>query len=303
MSPHLFWRSLRHRHDWRGSLFKRGGCAIKYAIRSARDGELHAAWLDFIYHHPVMTAMLTKDPRLLERPQHDYINRRLNRFERYAVIADHYRTVLTTFPPGLCESIYLHGQFRVGTLSLKDGTALLIELRRPTGRGREGELCLCLANATGQMLSSMIFSIADGGHTLLLGCVQGAAPALGREAVRDLTKQSHGLRPKNLLLSMVRALAQHNGAIRVRGVSNTAHPFAGQADKIKADYDSFWLECHGTLDESGFYELPAHEPVREEIHIPSKHRSAFRQREALRREACALLLATLDGREDLALVV
>jgi hypothetical protein len=301
MATHFFWRSLRHRRDWRGSPIKRISCAIKYAMRSARAGSLHAAWLDFIYLDPVMTAILAKDPRLLERSQHPYINRRLSRVERYSIIADHYRTVLATFPPAIYEAIYLDGRFPVGTLSLKGGAPLLVELRRPTGRGREGELCLCLVNAEGQMLSSLIFSIADNGHTLLLGCMQGAAPTLGREAVRELTRQSHGLRPKNLLLSMLRALAQRYGVTRLRGVGNATHPFAGQPNKIKADYDGFWLECEGVLDDSGFYELPASEPAREEAAIPSKHRSAFRQREALRREACALLLNTLDQRMDLQL--
>jgi uncharacterized protein len=303
MSLRLFRRSLRHRRDWRGSPAKRTAAAIKYALRSIRTPRLHAAWLDFIYRTPLMSAMLPHDPRLLERPQHPYINRRMSRARRYAVIADHYHTMLAMFPPAVCEAVYLHGSHPAGALTLKDGSALAIELRRPTGRGREGELCLCIANANGQALSSMIFSIADDGRTLLLGCVQGAAPTLGRDAVRELTRQSHGLRPKNLLLSMLRALAQRCGVMRVRGVGNTAHPFAGQADKIKADYDSFWLECDGVLDREGFYELPAHEPARDEMLVASKHRSAFRQREALRREACALLVGVLDRPGDLALVV
>ncbi len=301
MSLHFFWRSLRHRRDWRGSPVKRTSAAIKYAIRSVRTARLHASWLNFVYRTPLMSAMLAHDPRLLERAQHHYINRRLSRAQRHAVIADHYSTVLATFPPTVCEAIYLQGRHPVGTLFLKDGSALAIELRRPNGRGREGELCLSLVDAHGQSLSSMIFSIADDGRTLLLGCVQGAAAALGREAVRELTRQSHGLRPKNLLLSMLRAFAQRYGISRVRGVGNAVHPFAGQADKIKADYDSFWLECEGVLDDTGFYELAAREPVRDEMQVASKHRSAFRQREALRREACALLLAAIDQHGDLAL--
>lgn len=301
MSLRLFRRSLRHRRDGRGSAAKRTAAAIKYALRSLRTPRLHGAWLDFIYRTPLMAAMLPHDPRLLERPQHPYINRRMSSARRYAVIADHYRTMLAMFPPLVCKAIYLRGSHRAGTLTLKDGSALAIELRRPTGRGREGELCLCVADASGQPLSSMIFSFADDGRTLLLGCVQGAAPSLGRDAVRELTRQSHGLRPKNLLLSVLRALARRCGVVRIRGVSNAAHPFAGQAGKIKADYDSFWLECDGVPDHDGFYELPAREPVRDEMLVASKHRSAFRQREALRREACALLVAVLDRPDDLAL--
>ncbi|MGY3041182.1 uncharacterized protein VirK/YbjX [Rhodanobacter sp. TND4EL1] len=301
MSAQLFWRSLRDRRDGRGNALQQAGAAIKYALRSARSARLHAAWLNFIYGSPLMSAMLAHDPRLLERAQHHYINRHMGQVRRYAVIADHYRSVTAVFRPDICEAIYLGGRYPLGTLRLKDGSALEIELRRPTGRGREGELCLCLADAQGELLSSMIFSIADGGRTLLLGCMQGAAAGLGREAVRELTRQSYGLRPKNLLLSLLRAFAQRYGIERMRGVANAAHPFAGQADKIKADYDSFWLECEGVLDREGFYELPVGEPVRDAALVVSKHRSAFRQREALRRDACILLLNSLDQHVELAL--
>ena len=218
------------------------------------------------------------------------------------MIADHYRTVLATFPAAVCEAVYLRDRHPLGVVPLKDGSPLGFELRRPTGRGREGELALCLVDTQGRSLSSMIFSLADDGRTLLLGCVQGAAAALGRDAVRELTRQSHGLRPKNLLLSLLRSLAAHQGVVRIRGVRNAAHPFAGQANKIKADYDSFWLECEGVPDDNGFYELPAREPERHETQVASKHRSAFRNRESLRRQACGLLLAALDQPEDVALV-
>jgi uncharacterized protein VirK/YbjX len=195
----------------------------------------------------------------------------------------------------MVDAVYLQGRHRLGALCLKDGSELLIELRRPTGRSREGELALVLANTEGQLLSSVIFSVADEGRSLLIGCLQGAAAELGREAVRELTKQCHGLRPKNLLFSLLLAFAEQAGAERVRGVSNLAHPFAGEADKIKADYDSFWVECLGEPLPDGFFALPVREPERDETQVESKHRSAFRKREALRREACALLADALRG--------
>jgi len=143
------------------------------------------------------------------------------------------------------------------------------------------------------VLTSAIFSIADDGKTLLIGCLQGAAAELGREAVRELTKQCYGLRPKNLLFSLLLAFGSFTGATRILGVSNLTHPFAGEADKIKADYDSFWEECQGVLQPDGFFALPTVEPERDESLVESKHRSAFRRREMLRREACACLLAAL----------
>lgn len=294
MSTQLFLQSLRDRRDRRDHALQHAGAILKYGLRSARNASLHMAWLDFVYGTSLMRAMLATDPRLIERMQHHYVNRRLKPPARYAIISDHYRKLMAIFPPAMLEAIYLGGGYPIGTLTLKDGSALAIELRRPSGRSREGELCLCLADTQGRLLSSMIFSIADGGSTIVIGCLQGAAAGLGLETVRELTKQSHGLRPKNLLLSLLRAFADYFGITRVRGIANVAHPYARHSDKIKANYDSFWLECEGVLDDQDFYEIPVSEPVRDEARVASKHRSTFRQREALRREACNLLRDSFD---------
>lgn len=284
-----FMRSLHGRTDWRGAAPKRALYAAKYTLRSLRHRVLHAAWLAFVYDEPRMCTLLAHDPRLLDRPQHGYINLKLDVASGYAIVRDHYTHLLAHFPPALFAQIYLEGRAAVGTLPLKDGGLLSVELRRPTGRGREGELALYLLDAQGLTLSSLIFTLADGGRRLLLGGLQGAAAELGREAVRELTKQCHGLRPKNLLLSILLGYAEHLGSEQLLAVGNAAHPFAGHAGKIKADYDGFWLECGGVAGDDGFYVLPAREPVRDLASVDSKHRSAFRKREALRHEAAALL--------------
>ena len=254
-----------------------------------------SAWLDFVYGSPRLSAILAHDPRLLERWHHHYINRQFGRARRMEAAADHFRFVFVQLPDELADGVYLRGSYRIGALMLKDGSELRIELRRPTGRSREGELALCLTNREDQVLSSAVFTVTDEGRSLLIGCMQGASAELGREAVRELTRQSHGLRPKNLLFSLLLAFAGEYEIECVRGVANLAHPFAGEADKIKADYDAFWQECQGEPLADGFYALPTQEPVRDETQVESKHRSAFRKREALRREACALLVTALRG--------
>jgi uncharacterized protein len=293
MSFRLFLRSLRQRRDWRGSPTKRLAAGLKYVARSASMARRQSAWLRELYGAPRLSTLLAHDPRLHERWHHHYINRRFGRARRMAVISSHYRFVFERLPAALVDAVYQQGRYLLGALTLKDGSELLLELRRPTGRSREGELALCLANTQGQLLSSAIFTVADDGHTLLIGCLQGPAAEFGREAVRELTKQCHGLRPKNLLFSLLLAFGSFADVKQVRGVANLAHPFAGETDKIKADYDSFWEECQGVLQSDGFYALPGTEAVRDETQVESKHRSAFRRREMLRREACARMLSTL----------
>lgn len=290
----LFLRSLRDRFDWRGNPAKRLLSALKYLGRSACMARRQKAWLSFLYGSPRLAALVARDPRLHERPHHHYINRRLSLAHRFAIIESHYRYLLARLPTNLFDRIYGDGRASLGRLVLKDASEAELCLSVPTGRGREGELALYLLQANGQPLSSVIFTLTDDGRTLLIGCLQGAATDIGRDAVREFTKQAHGLRPKNLLLSMLYALAATLGVTEMRGISNQAHPFAGERGKIKADYDGFWRECRGELREDGFFGLPPREPSRDELQVESKHRSAFRKREQLRAQACALLIEAID---------
>lgn len=289
----FFLRSLRGRSDWRSNPTKRLLSALKYLGRSACMARRQAAWLAFLYGSPRMAALAARDPRLHERPHHHYINRRLSSVRRFAIIESHYRHLLARWPTDLLDRIHGDGCASLGRLVLKDASEVELCLSAPRGRGREGELALYLLHANGQPLSSMIFTLADDGRTLLIGCLQGATTNLGREAVREFTRQAHGLRPKNLLLSMLYALAATLEVGEVCGVSNQAHPFAGEAGKIKADYDGFWQECHGELRDDGFFQLPSRESRRDESQVESRHRSAFRKREQLRAQACALLVGAI----------
>ena len=295
MSLKLFLRSMRERRDWHGSRGKRLSYAIKYAAGYLMHARAQNRWLHLIYGNARMLAIHAHDPYLFDRPLHRHINRRTGAARRYATMLSHYHFVCSQLPDALVDTMYRDGHVALGSVALKDHSQLLVRLAMPAGRGREGELCLQLANAQGEVLSSLIFTISDEGNTLLIGCLQGASSQLGRDAVRTLTKQCHGLRPKNLLLSMLLGFAQDRGIERVRGISQAAHPFSLTRGKIKADYDSFWVECDGQLNRDGFYDLPAREPVRDEMQVESKHRSAFRKREALRWEVAHLFVNALRG--------
>ncbi|WP_049623090.1 VirK/YbjX family protein [Frateuria defendens] len=297
MDLELFFRSFRARADWGNRVGMRRRKAAKYAWRCLLHGRRQARWLRFLDGHPLLRRIVTVQPRLHERWHHAYVSRQLGATRRLAVAHQHYAFLLAHWPAAAIEAIYLHEGLPLGTLELKDGSHAHLALRRPVGKGTEGELGLYLFDDDGQRLCSLVFTIAGDG--LLIGCVQGAYAHMGAEAARRFTRQSHGLRPKNLLLSVLYALAAHHGMARVRGVGNAAHPFAGQLDRecsgprIKTDYDAFWVECGGRRGDDGFYELPPREPLRDPNEVESKHRSAFRKREQLRRQGCHQALAAL----------
>lgn len=299
MSFQSFIHSFRDRDDWGSQPLQRGRRALKYALRCLLQARRQGAWLQFLQRQlPLRDELLRAQPRLYERWQHPYIHRSLGPMRRLAILRDHYTVLPQRLSSEAIGQIYLDDRLVLGQARLKDGEAIRWELRGPVGNGLEGELGLYLLDARGDRLAMLSFTVADGGRSLLVGCLQGAYAHMGAAAAREFTRQSFGLRPKNLLLSLLRTVGTVLGAQQIRAVGNQDHLAAGrqirqrQVLRIQADYDSFWQESGGVRVD-GFFQLPIDEPLRDPSQVESKHRSAFRRREALRQGIIEQTLASL----------
>jgi uncharacterized protein len=289
-------RSLRGRYDWRGAWYKRGASALKYLLRSACMPLRHGRFLAFIHAHPQMLAYRRRDPRLLERHMHRYINAHWRRHRRLRNLHEHYRFALANLPDGLFDLVYGLGHASLGSFIAKDGTLLTLCMRPPIFMGCEGELCLQLCDGNEMPLYNIVFSIVGARRPrLVIGCLQGPAGEGARDAVRALTRQLHGLRPKQLMLSLVHAFARRYGIQDIVAISNDAHPLRRTGRPVLSDYDAFWREQQGTAMAGGWFALPAAPVRKSEADVPSQHRAAFRRREALRLEAEQLLLNALGN--------
>jgi uncharacterized protein VirK/YbjX len=290
-----FLGSLRDRTDWSGSTLKRCVKAAKYVARTLCMPLRHGRFLGFVYRNQPMTDYRKRDPRVLERHFHRYINVNWNRRARLLSIQRHYRFTLTRLPPALFKAIYVDGNATLGTITLKDGSPLKVCLRPPICMGSEGELSIELRAADDQLLYRATFSVIDYWPTVVIGCIQGPAGETSKDIVRDLTRNLYGMRPKQLMLSLVYAFARQYGIKRVWAVSNAAHPLRAVRSKFQADYDAFWQEQGGRRVGNGWFILPEEPARKSEAEVASNHRSAFRRREAQRLEAEKLLANALGA--------
>jgi uncharacterized protein VirK/YbjX len=285
--------SMRHRKDWSGAWYKRAVTGLKYVVRMACMPFRHARFLAFIQTNASMRAYRRRDPRLLERHMHRYVNVHWHRRERIDSITRHYRFTLAQFPRELFEAIYAKGHASLGMLVAKEGSLLGLCLRPPIFKGCEGELCLQLNDVHGHPLYRIVFSIVGERPRIVIGCLQGPSGEHAKDVVRTLTRNLHGMRPKQLMLSLVYALARHYGIKEIDAISNDAHPLRRAGRPLRADYDAFWEEQHGRVMYGGWYALPRSMPHKSEAEVPSNHRSAFRRREALRLQAENLVTQAL----------
>ncbi|HUA82078.1 MAG TPA: DUF535 family protein [Dyella sp.] len=286
-------QSLRNRRDWTGPWYRRGVTALKYLVRSACMPVRHVCFLAFIDAYPVMGAYRRRDPRLLERHMHRFINATWSRGDRLNYLQQHYRFALAHFPRGLFERVYALGHAHLGSLTAKDGSVLKLCLRPPILKGCEGELCLQLCDAHDEPLYSIVFTVADEKPTIMIGCLQGPRGENARGAVRELTRNMHGMRPKQLMLSLVYAFAHHYGIDKLVAIGNDAHPLRRSGRPVYSDYDAFWEEQQGKRIGGGWFALPPSQAHKAPVDVPSNHRAAFRRREALRQQAEHVLIRAL----------
>jgi len=99
-------------------------------------------------------------------------------------------------------------------------------------------------------------------------------------------KKTPNMRPKHLLVYLLREVAAAWGISRIYAVGNLAHCFMrrryqGRISMMKSSYDELWHDVGGRPAADGFYSLSV-ENNRRPIHtVPSRKRAQYRRRFAM----------------------
>jgi hypothetical protein len=215
----------------------------------------------------------------IKRPVNKYLNRNWSGKQKLKTAMATLDMIENSFSHQALEKMYspMNQGIVLADIELKSGDFAQLKLMRSKFT-REGDLGLYLFNEHQQEVYGLTFSFGDKGELFVSG-LQGPASENAADLVKSMTKLMHGMRPKNLLISALYALAQHFHISTIAGVANKAHI---KSQHLKSSYDNFWLECGGELNRQGWYCLPKSEPERDIETVKSQHRSAFRKREALR---------------------
>jgi uncharacterized protein len=170
-------------------------------------------------------------------------------------------------------------------------TILSIELCYSPLQEREGELMLQLINANKERLYSIAFSFfsTKDGVIVFVGSIQGykSEDQLSIEIIKTLTKQMHGLRPRNFLIFMLRSICNVLNINHIKAVT-TANNITQcerrlkqkSMNKIYADYDLYWEE-EGGVRQGDIFVLPVQEKRKSFDEIKSNKRSMYAKRYAM----------------------
>lgn len=255
----------------------------KIRLRALLHPAQTPAWLHLLNSHPAFSEYVRSCPRFLYKVYRPYNSHALDAGQRLAAIRAHY------------EFIFRRGLGQVATRASlaplvlaeaqgRSGLPYRVELRTLTQFDREGEMVLQLVQDS-KTLYTVAFTIAarDGGRApdIAIGCIQGGKTEDAREAIRSATRELHGLRPKQLMICLVRQLAHAYGCARVLLVSNRNRVVykAIRNGRVLADYDQLWEELGARKRSDGDYELDCAALAAPDMDaIPSKKRAEARRR-------------------------
>jgi uncharacterized protein VirK/YbjX len=256
----------------------------KIRLRAVLHPRQTPRWLHLLNAHPAFSEYVRNCPRFLYKVYRPYISHALDANERLEAIRAHYDFM---FRRGLRETL---ARASVGPVVLaeaagKSGLPYQVQLRTVNMFDREGELVLQLTQ-NDNALYTVAFTVAprDGRLAVSVGCIQGGKTEDAREAIRTATRELHGIRPKQLMATLVRQLGHEYGCERMVLVSNRNRVIykAIRNGRVLADYDQLWTELGAQLRPDGDWELACAPVAAPDLDgIPSKKRSEARKRHEL----------------------
>lgn len=294
----------------------------KFLLRTLRClpiRKAHAAWMAVIESDPHVNAMLRSKGDYQTRHLQSYMHRRWGAAQKLETLQTHIGFMQHCIQAGYHTALYGADNARYGEPAASGAGIELMqwETKEQSWRlmllraqhNKEGELQLSLQDGDGREVYLLVFSVGTdpeqvAQRSLYVGCLQGARPENGGTAlINAFYKQHHGLRAQGMLITALYAFAETFGIERIRGIADGYTINSRYRMKIKTSYDTFWQECHAEQCDDGWFLLPEKEISRDIETVKSKHRSAFRKREAWREEVRNTLLTAFmalrrSGLED-----
>jgi uncharacterized protein VirK/YbjX len=253
-------------------------------------------WLKFLASEPRLAALLEAAPFLAEKIHRPYYRPDYVARQRLEHLKAHY-TLALAHPLGQHLIEALKQPVPLAEFVGKDGSVHQILLAEKDAFRHEGELALRISkDGVGLYHLAFSFTGTAAAPQLNIGCMQGPRPRLGRTAVRDLTKNLHGLWPHKLLLLAAQTLAQAYGAQRIVAVGSQLHLYRHIRKRraIAQDYDALWEPLGGRRLAHGEYELPLQMPLKSAQEYPSHKRAEAKRRLDLLAAIGPAIAATLQ---------
>ncbi|WP_404655532.1 DUF535 family protein [Raoultella ornithinolytica] len=223
-----------------------------------------------------------------DKPFKAYLNKKMSRRAKLDIAYGSLIFIEKTFSAAALPQLYNVEEYglTVAEIPLKNGSHIAVKLLASPFQ-EEGELMLLMLQ-DGKRIYSICFSCTEDGRAYI-GGIQGGKD-IANDEIKVLTKELHGTRPKNLIISLLYGFLQHSDIKEIYAIDSDFHV---KSEKVQTSYAALWLEVGGEKHRRGWYKLPPQEIKKSIEEVKSKHRSQFIKREGLKELAQLEMKAAL----------
>ncbi|HHT7538711.1 TPA: DUF535 family protein [Raoultella planticola] len=223
-----------------------------------------------------------------DKPFKAYLNKKMSRRAKLDIAHGALIFIEKTFSADALPQLYNVVEYglTVAEIPLKNGSHIAVKLLASPFQ-EEGELMLLMLQ-DGKRIYSICFSCTEDGRAYI-GGIQGGKD-IANDEIKVLTKELHGTRPKNLIISLLYGFLQHSDIKEIYAIDSDFHV---KSEKVQTSYTALWLEVGGEKHRRGWYKLPPQEIKKSIEEVKSKHRSQFIKREGLKELAQLEMKAAL----------
>ena len=189
-----------------------------------------------------------------DKPFKAYLNKKMSKRAKLNIAHGALNFIEKTFLPEALPQLYDMKAFgrSLITIALKNGTCIDVKLLASPFQ-EEGELMLLMFLGD-KRVYSICFSCTEDGRAWI-GGIQGGKD-IDNEEVKALTKELYGIRPKNLIITLLYGFLSHFNIKEIYAIDSHYHV---KSDRVKTSYSELWLEIGGEKHRRGWYKLPPSE--------------------------------------------
>ncbi|MDD3594890.1 DUF535 family protein [Sulfuricurvum sp.] len=238
------------------------------------------------FEQPVFSPFATAYPMLQRKILHRYLHCGMSVNKKANAIIDHYTFINKHFTSESIEHMYFGGSIHLLQVTVASELYTL-EIGYSEAFYREGELALMLIDTENRRIYSIAFSFLKDKdeHYILIGGMQGPqqTDASSLELIKTMTKEMHGLRPRNFMIFILRIIAASLGIEKITAITTDNHISKchrvafKRFDPFQADYNGYFEE-EGGIRKGRFYILQTEQKRKSIDSIESKKRSLYKKR-------------------------
>lgn len=258
-------------------------CVLVFAVRCLLYDREVKALERFLQQNFLRRQFFAAHPELFAQLTRQFFFRGSTARERLRCITDTFALLEKRLAEPAMQEAYLNEAAPLELLRIPYGDSFLsLDFFFCRGEIREGSMSLFL-----RLEGSPIYHInfwlnasEEDSPVLCIGCHQGSRHGLAIN--KALTKAFFGCRPKNLILTLLRVLAQELEMKELQAVSDYgfyANNHIRRDRKLRISYDEFWRECGGApMEDIWFFRLPLAEQRKNIEEVPTRKRAVYRRR-------------------------